>query len=310
MIFCYNSSNLDWLLWHICEKTCLQNANLYFFDKKTTINEISGKIFEQSLFDFSKKDDKQIFVIDISGWNLRSKIYKNFLEMIVQSDKKIILFSTGSLNANDPFFIENGIKIFKVYKPYLDSKIKIIDFCLAKHHLQLLSPDVKNYLYKNLPFDYFFINCEIQKLVLLSKSYSLDVKILQDSLIVLSEDNVFAIIHLWLGKQYYQCISLIEKFVSLGNNVATIMHIFATQLFQIKMYLLALQKTKWNPKKITEKLGLSSYQQKKFSVFNTYHEDVLGRINKNLLKLYELDVDIKTKKILAFSAFVQKLLYD
>lgn len=100
---------------------------------------------------------------------------------------------------------------------------------------------------------------------------------------------------------------MIEKFINLGNNVITIMHIFSTQLFRIKMYLLAVQNAKWNIKKITDYLGLSAYQQKQFSVFNS-QKNILEKIDKNLLKLYILDVDIKVKKILPFPAFVQILL--
>lgn len=310
MIWCFNCSNLEWLIWHVCATTCLQDNPPYFFNKKSTINEISSKLFEQSILDFIKenKNDNKTYVIDISGWNFKSNIYKSFLETVAtKCDKKIILISTEVLNVKDPLFARLQIKISKVWKPYLDTKIKVIDFCLTKYKLQAVSSDVRNYLYKQLPFDYFFINCEIQKLALLSKSQKLDVKNISETLIALSEDNIFAIIKLWLDKQYCQCISLIEKFINLGNNVITIMHIFSTQLFRIKMYLLAVQNAKWNIKKITDYLGLSAYQQKQFSVFNS-QKNILEKIDKNLLKLYILDVDIKVKKILPFPAFVQILL--
>lgn len=309
MIWCFNCSNFDWLIWHVCVTTCFQDKLPYFFNKKSTINEISGKLFEQSILDFvnkTKKDDRT-YVIDTSCWNFKSNIYKSFLEAIAtRCDKKVILISTEVLDVKDSLFAKLQIKISKVWKPYLDSKIKVIDFWLTKYKLQTISSDVRDYLYQQLPFDYFFINCEIQKLALLSKSQKLDIKVLKENLITLSEDNIFAIIQLWLNEQYDQCISLIEKFINLGNNIITIMHIFSTQLFRIKMYLFALHKTKWNAKKITDYLDLSIYQQKQFSAFNS--QNILEKIDKNLLKLYILDVDIKVKKILPFPAFVQILL--
>lgn len=310
MILCFNSSNFNWLIWYVCEITCLKNKSPYFFNKKSTINEISGEIFEQSIFDYSPeaKSDNKIYVIDISDWNLKSKIYKSFLKTIAtKCSKDIILISTTTLNIKDTLFSKLKIKILKVYRPRLDSKVKVIDFCLNKQQFQHIPSDVRDYLYMHLPFDYFFINCEIQKLALLSKSQPLNIKTLKDVLVVMSEDNIFTIIHLWLNKQYYQCISLIEKFIHLGNNIITIMHIFSTQLFQIKMFLLAL-KSNWSMKQITEKLGLSFFQQKQFSVFSNLQENILSKIDKNLLKLFMLDVDIKTKKILPFPAFVQFLL--
>ena len=302
MVKFFYSNEIDAIDWKI-RKFCFDNnLSPYKFDSLSTFDDIEKKIFQLDLFDGKKNE---LYVIDFSKLGV-SKENINFLSKLVNSKKPIILFCKSNhfdKNLSDKY----GIIVEKIRSFSWRDKKEMISFFLHQNNIKISEHDIE-YMCSNLLNNHYFIENEIGKISLLKKSFSIDSLNIRQVLFDCFNANVFKIVDFWLQKNYKNLLKTLNEMAYNPAQTQWIIQIFITKLIQIKMFILAIE-SGVNEATIVNNLQLSFFQQKIYK--NLYlSKKKMNSINKILIKLWNLEIGIKTNEMHYFFSFVKILLDD
>ena len=302
MVRFFYSNEIDAVDWKI-RKFCFDNdLPPYRFDSSSTFDDIEKKIFQLDVFSSEKNE---LYIIDFSKLGT-GKESVNFLSKLVNSQKQIILFYKGNY-LDKRLSDKNGIIVQRIRPFSWQDKKEIVSFFLRQNNVKISEQDIE-YMCLNLLANHHFIENEISKISLLKKNFSIVALNIKHILFDCFNANVFKIVDFWLQRNYKNLLKTLNETTYNSSQTQWIIQIFITRLIQIKMFILAVENGV-DETTIANNLQLSFFQQKIYK--NLYlSKKKIDSINKILVKLWNLEIGIKTNEINSFFSFVKILLDD
>ncbi len=302
MIKFFYGTEIEAINWKIAKFCYDNNLSPCKIDSSLTLNEIEKKIFQLELFNSEKNI---LYIIDFSKLVIEKK--NDFLAKLISAPKNIIFFhKTNSLDRK--LIDKSGIIAEKITSLSWDNKREIIYFFLNRNKIEISKRDIE-YMCSSLLTNHYFIENEISKISLLSKSYSIESIDIRQVLFDCFNLNVFKIIDFWLRKKYNDLLKILNEIAYNSSQTQWIIQIFITKLIQIKMFILAIKSGVDTPT-ITSNLQIPIFQQKIYRNLYLSSKNILNSINEILVKLWNLEIGVKSNEMYPFFTFVKILLDD
>lgn len=249
-----------------------------------TIANIISEIQTISLFETNK-----IIVIDDENSEYYEYInHDKFCYVLLNhSDKVMIIIKikSDSVKTNN---IINNFNIIKV-KNYTKTQLELfINKLCASFKISITKPAI-DFLIANLPNETnVFIN-ELKKMQHINELITLE--IIEDIIPHYFNDNIFKTIDYLLKKDYQKFWTQFDYYNTIKYDKIKMINILAYQLELIRDIKILINQN-YNYEQISRKINISPFQVKLLSqhTINSLH------INNNLLKLYDLDANIKKGK--------------
>ncbi|WP_342276648.1 DNA polymerase III subunit delta [Spiroplasma endosymbiont of Nebria brevicollis] len=250
----------------------------------TTIANIISEIQTISLFETNK-----VIVIDDENHEYREwiKDEKFCYALLNHSDKIMIIIKIQSddFKANS---ISDKFNIIKV-KNYTKTQLELFINKVCTSFKISITKSAIDFLIANLPNETnIFIN-ELKKLRHVNELITLE--IIQDIIPHYFNDNIFKTINYLLKKDYKKFWIQFNYYNTINYDKIKMINILAYQLELIRDIKILINQNH-SYEQISQKINIPSFQVKLLSQYtmNSLH------INNNLLKLYELDANIKKGK--------------
>lgn len=265
-----------------------KNQDILIFDYADNALDIINGIKQTSFFN----DFKCILIKNASFLTHELNDFENeLIELLLSSNDKEIILVVKSLKLSENKTIQNFIKKANLIKPKkmtdFDKEKKII-FLIKENNINIQN-NAQKLLISLLPLDEKIIINEIKKIKELNLEL-IDKNIIEKFIVDYNSNNVFDIITSFLKKDIVLCNKTLEKLLLQKYQPIELIQIMATQLFNIKLMKWCLSTNNISNSILLE-LGISFFQ---FNVnrdllYNVSYE----KINKLLLKMYDLDIAIK-----------------
>ncbi|MDR0740082.1 MAG: hypothetical protein LBF00_04345 [Mycoplasmataceae bacterium] len=278
-----DKNTLDYELYNLIRfhnNTPIQH--LYF---KDNYDEILDSVCQMNLF-----TNDNIFIIHDAAFLLSTKPKESTLSQKLCSldEKKIYFFILTKKNSFNMYTKKVNIK--KIAKFSTTNKRTLINTILKNNHIDFADEITRQYFENNMTNNPFLIESELNKLLLTSND-GLITKTAVTQLINNSiESNVFKLTNYLLLNDKAALITLYDNLIILKYQPIELIQVIATQLFNLKLLKIALDKHYSNTKIETE-LNINKFVQ--FSNYDLLKKTSLEKINQTIITLSLLDYNIK-----------------
>jgi DNA polymerase-3 subunit delta len=278
------------------KKVHRSGLNLIYIDAKgTSFKDFYGNFKITSMF-----AEKKLVVVKNSFENL--KFQEDLLEniKILEEQKDIVVISEDDVDQRTKFFkaLKKNAKCqeFSFLQPANLKKWILVEF--AKNKAKI-SADALDLLVEFVKTDLWRLSNEINKL----SSYKLGDVIKKEDVELLVkpniENDIFKTIEAIASKNKKQALFLLHKHIDNGDNVLYLLSMIAYQ-FRNLLVIKELIDKKNSYQVIAKKSGLHPFVvQKTFYLCNQFS---LIQLKKIYLKIFQIDLDIKTGKVEAETA--------
>jgi DNA polymerase-3 subunit delta len=182
------------------------------------------------------------------------------------------------------------MNVKKISKFSATNKQALINIILKKNHVSFANKKDQEYFEANIPNNPFMVESEMNKLLLIANNGLIDKTAITELINDLTEGNVFKLTNYLLLNDKDALISLYDNLIIMKYQPVELIQIMATQLFNLKLLKIALDKH-YSQATIESELKINRFVQ--FSNYELLKKTSLSRINQTIDALSLLDYNIK-----------------